>query len=99
MKSLVVAAASSAVLVGAASVAYTRPGPAEATRAPATHTAPRAASSHRAVAGYPRTAPPTISNEALTAVVKQTCSTCHSERQKAGNLVLAGFDVATATSK
>ena len=99
MKSLVVAAASSAVLVGAASVAYTRPGPAEAARAPATSSTLRPTSSHRPIAGYPRTAPPTISNEALTAVVKQTCGTCHSERQKAGNLILAGFDVAAATSK
>jgi hypothetical protein len=99
MKSLVVAAASSAVLVGAASVAYTRPGPAEAARAPATSGTLRPTSVHRPVTGYPRTAPPAISNEALTAVVKQTCATCHSERQKAGNLVLAGFDVATATSK
>jgi hypothetical protein len=37
-----------------------------------------------------------VSTEALTAVVRGTCATCHSERQKAGNLVLANFDVATA---
>ena len=29
-----------------------------------------------------------------TAMVKQYCTTCHSERGKAGNLSLAGFDAA-----
>ena len=96
MKSLVVAAASSAVLVGAASVVYVQPGPAEAAKAPA----PAPTASPPPVRSYGHApAPPTISNDALTGVVKQTCATCHSERQKAGNLVLAGFDVASAASK
>jgi len=92
MKSLVVAAASSAVLVGAVSVVYVHARP-----APTVADWP-AASPRYGHTLIPRRAP-SVSNEALTAVVKQTCAaTCHSERQKAGNLVLANFDVASAAS-
>ncbi len=39
-----------------------------------------------------------IAPEALTGVVKNSCAAlCHSERRKAGDLSLAGFDVAQAT--
>ena len=88
MKSLVVAAASSAVLVGAVSVVYLDARPADTAKPRVTATPPRYG--HAPLP--PRAS--SVSNEALTAVVKQTCAaTCHSERQKAGNLVLAGFDV------
>ncbi|MDH4063026.1 MAG: DUF1592 domain-containing protein, partial [Acidobacteriota bacterium] len=59
------------------------------TRAPgASASAPRPASSH-ASAGAERLAPADQS-----AMVKQYCATCHSERGKAGGLSLAGFDAA-----
>ena len=35
-----------------------------------------------------------IANEALSQVVKKTCTGCHSQQRKVGNLVLEGFDVA-----
>jgi hypothetical protein len=44
----------------------------------------------------PRSLPASISNEALSAVVKTYCATCHSEQRKTGNLVLEGFDVDSA---
>jgi len=93
MKSLVVAAASSVVLVGAVSVVYVHARPAPVAAASQPISPPRYGH------GPIRPRAPTVSNEALTAVVKQTCAaTCHSERQRAGNLILAGFDVASAAS-
>ncbi|MEP7381799.1 MAG: DUF1592 domain-containing protein [Gemmatimonadota bacterium] len=44
----------------------------------------------------PRSSAPTLDLDALSAVVKRTCSGCHSATRRAGNLVLEGFDVATA---
>jgi hypothetical protein len=104
MKSVFAAVASSVVLVAAGSAVYDRPDASHAAQIPqlpvvkaVTSTRPvlsRAAAPHAA----PKTKAPTVSNEALTAVVKATCGTCHSERQKSGNLVLANFDVAAAAS-
>ena len=37
-----------------------------------------------------------IGAEVLTGVVKKTCTGCHSQTRKLGNLVLEGFDVAQA---
>jgi hypothetical protein len=48
--------------------------------------------------GGPRPHAAPVSNEALTAVVRQTCGACHNERTKAGNLLLQTFDVANAAS-
>ena len=84
MKSVLAAAASSAVLVVAASVAYPR-------TAPPGHGRPRA---HAPITRRPSA----VSNEALTTVVRQTCGACHNERSKAGNLVLQTCDVANAAS-
>jgi len=42
------------------------------------------------------TTPATLDNETLSAVVKKSCSGCHSATRKSGNLVLDGFDVAAA---
>ena len=68
--------------------------------AQATATKPKAAASH------PSTRPATdpspkpgavaspISTDAQNALVAQNCASCHSERMKAGQLVLAGFDAA-----
>jgi hypothetical protein len=84
MKSVLAAAASSAVLVVAGSAAFVNP-------------APRAGSGPRPHAAITRRAP-TVSNEALTTVVRQTCGACHNERTKAGNLLLQTFDVANAAS-
>ena len=39
-----------------------------------------------------------IANETLSQVVKKTCTGCHSQQRKVGNLVLEGFDVAQAAS-
>jgi hypothetical protein len=84
MKSVLAAAASSAVLVVAGSAAFVNP-------------VPRAGSGPRPHAAITRRAP-TVSNEALTTVVRQTCGACHNERTKAGNLLLQTFDVANAAS-
>jgi hypothetical protein len=101
MKSLIAAAASSAVLVAAGSAAYVLPAPGHVAQTPpvAAVTPPRS-SAVRPAHPHARVTPraPAVSNEALTAVVKATCATCHSERQKSGNLVLANFDVANAAS-
>src|SRR5687767_14654184 len=99
MKSVIAAAASSFLLIVAGSAAYRDSSQAAqppllravtATRP----TPPRPGRPHETVT---RRAP-SISNEALTAVVKGTCGTCHSQTQKSGNLVLANFDVAAAAS-
>src|SRR5262245_51060304 len=42
------------------------------------------------------TATDLISADAQTALVKQYCTTCHSDRGKAGGLTLASFDAAHA---
>jgi hypothetical protein len=84
MKSVLAAAASSAVLVVAGSAAFVNP-------------APRAGSGPRPHAATTRRAA-TVSNEALTTIVRQTCGACHNERTKAGNLLLQTFDVANAAS-
>jgi hypothetical protein len=96
MKSVIAAAASSLVLVVAVSSAPFGPDPAAAARAPAA----TPAEPLRRTAGHTPLAPsaPSVSPEALTAVVRQVCANCHSDRQRAGNLVLASFDVATAAS-
>jgi hypothetical protein len=101
MKSLFAAVASSAVLVVAGSAAHARAGQRQAAQPSlrAAVTAPRPSPARPAFPHARVAAPaPTVSNEALTAVVRGTCGTCHSERQKAGNLVLATFDVANAAS-
>src|SRR5687767_8387508 len=63
---------------------------------------PRPAVSHPQAPSAPsapsaRPAPSgTLDAEAQTALVKQYCATCHSERGKAGGLSLASFDAAKA---
>ena len=84
MKSVLAAAASSAVLVTAVSAAVSTSTP--------TRTGPKP---HAPITRRPTT---TVSNEALTTVVRQTCGACHNERAKAGNLLLQTFDVARAAS-
>lgn len=84
MKALAVAVATGVLVLAAGP---TRPLHAQALAArsvgPRTfpHAAPRASS---------------IAPEALTQVVKKTCTGCHSQARKLGNLVLEGFDVAQA---
>jgi hypothetical protein len=41
----------------------------------------------------------TMSDDALTAVVKSTCTNCHSDRRKQGNLSLESFDMATVSTE
>jgi mono/diheme cytochrome c family protein len=55
--------------------------------------APRMASSHQ-TAAHPEVATPA----AQTALVKQYCASCHSDRGKAGGLSLAAFDASSITS-
>ena len=101
MNPVIAAAASSAVLVAAGSAAFVRPARTHASQAPlvAAVTPPQPSEGRPAHLHAPITPRrPAVSNEALTAVVKATCATCHSERQKSGNLVLANFDVANAAS-
>ena len=52
-------------------------------------TAPKLATSHSPAAPLPTA-------ESQTAVVKQYCATCHSDRGKAGGLSLAAFDASAA---
>jgi hypothetical protein len=82
MKRLVYAVVASAVL-GAGATAE-QGGPRRAAGAPAP--AVKMATSH-AAAG--------LSSESQNQLVAQYCATCHSERGKAGGLMLAGFDAAT----
>lgn len=60
--------------------------------APSQSAAPKPAVSHPQVPA----ADPGLSTEAQTALVKQYCAGCHSDRGKAGNLSLASFDAAKA---
>ena len=60
-----------------------------AQRAPAT--TPKMAVSHAGVASS------TLAIEAQNTLVAQNCASCHSEKMKAGQLVLAGFDAAKIT--
>jgi cytochrome c551/c552 len=66
---------------------------AQAPRPPAT--APSAGAPALATSHTP--APAAMTAEAQTALVKQYCVTCHSDRAKAGGLSLASFDAARAT--
>ena len=47
----------------------------------------------------PTAAASSISIDAQNTLVAQNCATCHSERMKAGQLVLAGFDAAKMTDR
>jgi mono/diheme cytochrome c family protein len=64
--------------------------------APPQPVAPKPAVSHPPAAPAAPVAPvaPDLSAEAQTALVKQYCVSCHSERGKAGGLSLASFDAA-----
>ncbi|MEX2527313.1 MAG: DUF1592 domain-containing protein [Gemmatimonadota bacterium] len=42
---------------------------------------------------------PDVDDEALTAVVRRLCVTCHNDRMSTGNLSLQGFDVANAADR
>src|SRR5262245_2294090 len=76
----------------------TAAGQGQAPKAPTTSpsatkpTAVRASTSAAPVASHSSTA---MTAEAQTALVKQYCTGCHSDRGKAGGLTLASFDAAT----
>src|SRR5437899_1064715 len=78
-------AVAAAGLLGVAATAQAPQAPAAAAKAPV-----KMAASH--VRAGPDTSGPSI--EAQNKLVAQYCSGCHSERGKAGGLVLAGFDAA-----
>jgi mono/diheme cytochrome c family protein len=81
MKNLVVAVAAAALLSGSLSAQQAaKPAPAKAPVA-----APKLAAAHASSA---------LPTETQNQLVGQYCATCHSERGKAGGLVLAGFDAA-----
>src|SRR6476469_4848716 len=81
MKNLVVAVAAAALISGSLSAQQdAKPAPAKAPVA-----APKMAAAHASSA---------LPVEAQNQLVGQYCATCHSERGKAGGLVLAGFDAA-----
>jgi len=81
MKNLVFAVAAATLLSGSLSAQQAaKPAPAKAPVA-----APKTAAAH---------ASSTLAVEAQNQLVGQYCATCHSERGKAGGLVLAGFDAA-----
>jgi mono/diheme cytochrome c family protein len=81
MKNLAVAVAATALLSGGLSAQQAaKPAPAKPSGAAA-----KMAASH---------APSALAVDAQNQVVGQYCVTCHSERGKAGGLVLAGFDAA-----
>src|SRR5262249_25972607 len=81
MKNLVVAAAAAALLVSGMS-AQQAPAPKMVAAHPS---APRPTDATKAGA-------PPLAVDAQNQLVGQYCATCHSERGKAGGLVLAGFD-------
>ncbi len=76
--------------LAAQSVAPIRPAAPTATK-PQTPAAPKPAVSH----AQPSAVESGATLEAQTALVKQYCATCHSERGKSGGLSLASFDAAT----
>jgi mono/diheme cytochrome c family protein len=80
-KNLAVAAAAAALLGGSVSARPATPSPGTPTRA-------SGQAAKRAVA-------PAMPVDAQNQLVAQYCATCHSERGKAGGLVLAGFDAAS----
>ena len=84
MKKLAVAVAVTALL-GAGAAAEQRIQP---QNVPAPVASPKMATSH------PSTQVEALTVESQNQLVGQYCATCHSERGKAGGLVLAGFDVA-----
>jgi mono/diheme cytochrome c family protein len=100
MKTLAVAVAATALLGAGAAAEQT----AQPQHMPAPVASPKMATSHpstQAGAGastkpHPSTTPGTadsaLSIESQNQMVGQYCATCHSERGKAGGLVLAGFD-------
>src|SRR5476651_510046 len=97
MKTLAFAVAATAVLsAGVAAEQAATAGqsqtPAAAPKLAASHpsTQPGTGPSARPAAG----APSALAAESQNQLVGQYCATCHSERGKAGGLVLAGFDAA-----
>src|SRR5262245_53299800 len=86
MKRIVMVAGGAAMLsVGA----FASSQPAPQSPAPAK---PAMAVAHKSAS--PTTTPSTLTADAQTALVKQYCAGCHSEKGKAGGLSLAGFDAA-----
>ena len=81
MKNLAVAAAAAALLGGSVSARPAAPAPPTPTKTPG-QAAKRAGA-------------PAMPVDAQNRLVGQYCATCHSERGKAGGLVLAGFDAAS----
>jgi hypothetical protein len=81
MNNLAVAVAAAALLGGSVSARPAEPAPQTPTKA-SVQTAKRAAT-------------PAMPVDAQNQLVGQYCATCHSERGKAGGLVLAGFDAAS----
>jgi Protein of unknown function (DUF1592)/Protein of unknown function (DUF1588)/Protein of unknown function (DUF1585)/Protein of unknown function (DUF1595)/Protein of unknown function (DUF1587)/Planctomycete cytochrome C len=65
---------------------------------PTPRTFPHAAPAASALTASALTAS-ALTPEALNGVVKKTCGGCHSAQRKMGNLVLEGFDVATAAQR
>jgi cytochrome c553 len=89
MKKLAVAMAATALLGAvAAAEQAAQPRQAQAPAAP-----PKMARSHPSTT---RPAEPGLAVESQNQMVAQYCASCHSERGKAGGLVLAGFDAANA---
>src|SRR5262245_1373259 len=93
MKILVLAVAAAAVLSGgvAAQQASKAPRSDSTTIKPAASHKPAKTQTAKGSAATPGI-------EAQNQLVAQYCATCHSERGKAGGLVLAGFDAAKVTS-
>jgi hypothetical protein len=89
MKKLAVAAAATA-LFGAGLAAQQ---PARPRGAQTPSTTPKLAASHPLT--KPGTGPASMAVDAQNKLVAQNCAGCHSEKMKAGQLVLAGFDAAT----
>jgi Protein of unknown function (DUF1592)/Protein of unknown function (DUF1588)/Protein of unknown function (DUF1587)/Protein of unknown function (DUF1585)/Protein of unknown function (DUF1595) len=97
MQKLAVAAIVAALFVTAPSAQ--QPTSAPETKAPST--APKPAASHPSTQSVPRSSTQPAPGgstllpiEAQNKLVAQNCASCHSEKMKAGELVLAGFDAA-----
>src|SRR4051812_22981057 len=93
MKKIAVAAAVAAVFSAALSAQQT----ATPRSVPTPSTAPKMAPSHPSAKAATGALSLTIDEQ--NKLVAQNCATCHSERMKAGELVLAGFDAAKLTDR
>jgi hypothetical protein len=98
MKKLAVAAAVAALCgAGLSAQQAVKSRSAQTPSSAAPSAAPKPAASHPSTTPGPSSS--SLSVDAQNKLVAQNCASCHSERMKAGELVLAGFDAATIAER